>query len=165
MERNATNSLFLRLPYEIRLMCYEYTLCGGETFRILRHERSITYVEEGSIYQESVNGNKNRSKLYLFQGITSTECALVLLGVCRQTYIEAAPVFWRVNTFWAALILQLHQWLYFRSRFQRQMIPNLRFCVCCCTLEYYLDILEVTPKDQEHFRFNGVTFNGVTNLK
>lgn len=103
-QRNQRESLFLRLPAEIRCTIYEYAL-GGKHYTT----------------SKDLGGKTSNSRSLI------APHPLALLSACQQIYAETAVLPFRLNTFSFQVNLDLSKWADDLLPGQRDAVEALRF--------------------------------------
>ncbi|KAF2007201.1 hypothetical protein P154DRAFT_516976 [Amniculicola lignicola CBS 123094] len=137
---NQSNSLFLRLPAEIRNMIYKYVL-GGNTISIhYETYRAISQEVDGDLFRDRIipvfkfNSevlDKSRFIPFMGSAISTSKISngmTLLNSVCRQLYKETAVLPYKLNTWAFESYSVMVNFIVFReqlNRAQRAAIPEM----------------------------------------
>ncbi|KAL1603993.1 hypothetical protein SLS60_005585 [Paraconiothyrium brasiliense] len=109
-QRNSTQSPLLRLPPEIRNKIWEYAI-GGFNIKVFR-TRSCEHLKELSYYADDLSEKLSRPTFHLHK-------------VCRQAYVETAPLIYTLNTFGFYKVSAMDRWIKLRPIGQLQLITSI----------------------------------------
>lgn len=87
----------MRLPPELRVRIYDMVVVVGEPILLFKNNRRVWYAMERSTTRsgKSMRPEEDENEERLSVG----HSALALVHTCRQVYLEAAPRYYRLNTF------------------------------------------------------------------